>query len=103
MARRKPDTQGAGDVLQGATAPEQAEAPGAAPADDGAATSARGATPPADPSPDSLRAATAASTIQHDGALFREGDLVPLTRDAFAVLAPTGALLEADWDDCAEL
>lgn len=103
MARREPDTQGAEDVLQGAQNPDQAEATGAAPADDGADTLAGGITPPADPAPDTVRAATAASTILHDGALFREGDLVPLTQAAFAALVATGALVEADWDDCAGL
>lgn len=100
MARRKPDTEGAEDVLHGAQAPDQAEAlaaPGL-----GADTLAGGDTPPADPSPDPVRAATAASPIHHDGAAFRAGDLVPLTQAGFAALSATGALVEADWDDCAE-
>lgn len=103
MARRKTDTQGAEDSLQGAQSPEQAEATGAAPADDGADTSAGGGTPSAGPSTDPVRAATAASAIHHDGEAFRAGDLVPLTQAAFAALSATGALVEADWDDCAEL
>lgn len=51
MTRKPKNTQGAGDALQGAQAPDQAEVTGAAPADDGADTLAGGTTPPADPSP----------------------------------------------------
>ena len=100
MARRKPDTEGAQDSLQGAQDPEKAEALAAPWL--GADAAAGGDTSPADPSPDPVRAATAASPIHHDGEHFRAGDLVPLTQAGFAALSATGALVEADWDDCAE-
>lgn len=51
MTRKPKNTQDAGDALQGAQAPVQAEVTGAAPADDGADTLAGGTTSPADPSP----------------------------------------------------
>ncbi|MEZ5752854.1 MAG: hypothetical protein R3D60_13120 [Paracoccaceae bacterium] len=48
------------------------------------------------------RPATVASRIDHDGEAYLPDDLILVTEAEFAVLFKAGALVESDWDDCAE-
>lgn len=96
-----PEDQAKGPVPDAQGDPTRPAGPAAAP--DGPAPDAVGnGLAPAAVSDGGLRAATAASPIAHDGAVYRPGDLVPLTAEGFAALRLTGALAEASWDDCSE-
>ena len=91
----QPDMHGGPAQPEGAAAPSGPEqgAMGNGPTGPDPAASADGG----------LRAATAASPIDHDGETYRPGDLVPLTAEGFAALKLAGALAEQSWDDCVEI
>lgn len=59
--------------------------------------------PTAQPEPanDERRAATVASRIEHDGEVYEEYDLIPLTEAQFDTLRRGGSVMDQAWDDCA--